>query len=54
MHSEGFAESLVFHSELLEGKVNIDGHFTKDIGMGDSFKIDTKLEYRLKCVHFLI
>lgn len=52
--TEGYANKLTFHSELLEGRVYIDGYFRKDIGMGDMFRVDSKEEYRLKCVRFLI
>ena len=52
--TEGFGRELEYKSELIDGRVFIDGHFTKDLGMGDSFYVDTKPEYCLKCVRFLL
>ena len=53
-HSEGYARNITFYSELIDGKVFIDGHYGKDIQIGDTFDIDTKPEYRLKCIRFLL
>jgi hypothetical protein len=53
-HKEGFASHLQYMSELIEGRVYIDGYYRKDIGLGDTFTVDSKPEYRLKCVRFLI
>jgi NAD+ kinase len=53
-HKEGFANEIEFQSELIEGRVYIDGYFTKEIGLGDSFTVDSKPEYRLKCIKFLV
>jgi hypothetical protein len=41
-------------SELIEGRVYIDGYYRRDIGLGDTFIVDSKPEYRLKCIKFLI
>ena len=51
---EGYATSLKYISELIEGRVYIDGYYTKDIGLGDIFEVDSKPEYRLKCIRFLL
>ena len=53
-HTEGFAKELEFYSELVEGKVYIDGYYTKNLYMGDKFVVDTRPEYRLKCIRFLL
>ncbi len=53
-HKEGFARHIKYLSQLVEGRVYIDGYFRKDIGLGDSFEVDTKPEYRLKCIKFLL
>ncbi len=53
-HREGYARHIKYLSELIEGRVYIDGHYTKDIGLGDIFEVDTKPEYRLKCIRFLL
>ena len=53
-HKEGFARSIQFLSELIEGRVYIDGHYKRDIGLGDTFFVDTKPGYALKCIKFLI
>ena len=52
--SEGFCSEIEFYSELLDGGVFIDGNFQYNIGVGDTFKIDSKPEYRLKCIRFFI
>lgn len=54
MHSEGFCKDMVLESEFLDGRVYIDGYFTHDIGVGDAFHVDSKPEYRLKCIRFLL
>lgn len=54
MHSEGFCKDLELQSEFLDGRVYIDGYFTHDIGVGDVFHVDSKPEYRLKCIKFLL
>ena len=41
-HKEGFARELEYFSELIEGRVYIDGHFKRDIGLGEVFTVDTK------------
>lgn len=53
-HSEGFARHIKYLSELIEGRVYIDGNYTKDIGLGDVFTVDTNPNYRLKCIRFLL
>jgi len=52
--TEGFGRFLEYYSELVEGKVYIDGYITMRISMGDSFTVDIKPEYRLKCIRFLL
>ena len=42
---EGFCNHLEFKSELLHGKVYLDGYETFDLGVGDIFTLDTKPEY---------
>ncbi len=51
---EGYARHLKYVSELVEGKVYVDGYYTKDIGLGDIFEVESKPEYRLKCIRFLL
>ena len=51
---DGYAKHLKYVSELIEGKVYIDGYYTKDIGLGDVFEVESKPEYRLKCIRFLL
>lgn len=53
-HSEGYARQIKYMSELIEGRVYIDGYYTKDIGLGDVFEVDTHPDYRLKCIRFLL
>lgn len=52
--SEGYASKLKYRSELIEGRVYIDGYYTKDIGLGDEFTVDSNPSYRLKCIRFLL
>lgn len=51
-HSEGYAEKIKFSSDLVNGRVYIDNCFTKDLSIGDTFTVDSKPEYRLKCIRF--
>lgn len=53
-HSEGYARNIKYYSELIDGRVYIDGYYTKDIGLGDVFTVDTHPSYRLKCIRFLM
>jgi len=53
-HSEGFCKELTFISELLDGKVFIDGYWTHDLGLGEQFKVDIRPEHKLKCIRFSI
>ena len=53
-HAEGFCKELEFTSEPLEGRVNVDGYFTYDLAVGDNFIVDSKPEYKLKCIRFLV
>ena len=53
-HSEGFARHIRYLSELVEGRVYVDGYYTKDIGLGDVFEVDSHPDYRLKCIRFLL
>ena len=53
-HAEGYARFIKFYSELIEGRIYIDGYYTQDMGIGDEFTIDTKPEYKLKCIRFLV
>jgi len=49
-HAEGEAKEIEFVSELLDGRVSIDGLHSHDIGLGDSFLVETKPEHVLKCI----
>ena len=53
-HKEGFANEMQYLSELIEGRVYIDGYYRRDIGLGDTFIVDSRPEYRLKCIKFLL
>lgn len=53
-HSEGYSKKIKFYSELIDGRAYIDGYYTQDLGIGDVFTIDSKPEYRLKCIRFLV
>ena len=53
-HKEGFCRHLEFQSELIEGNVYIDGYYRREIGLGDVFVVDTKPDYKLKCIRFLL
>ena len=53
-HAQGFAKRLEFLSELIEGRISIDGLHSFDIGLGDSFIVDARPEYKLKGVRFIV
>lgn len=53
-HSEGFADTLRLYSMMVQGRAYIDNCFSKDLGIGDTFFVDSKPEYRLKCIRFLL
>ena len=45
---------LEYISELLEGRVSIDGLHSHDIGLGDKFTVTVKPEYQLKGIRFIV
>lgn len=53
-HAEGYGKFMKFYSELIDGRAFVDGYFGQDLTIGDVFTIDSKPEYRLKCIRFLV
>lgn len=52
--SQGFAKDIEFHSELIDGRVNIDGMKNIDIGIGDTFKVSVDPINALRGVKFIV
>jgi hypothetical protein len=53
-HWEGFAKHIEFLSELIDGRVSIDGLSSIDVGLGDTFTVDCNPEYSLKIIKFIL
>jgi hypothetical protein len=48
--SEGYCKIIKVISEMIDGKVQIDGYFKYDVGIGDQFFVRTNPEFSLKCI----
>ena len=53
-NAQGFANDLEFTSELLEGKISIDGLLNAPISLGETFRVTSKPEYALKGIRFIV
>ena len=53
-NAQGFASELEFTSELLEGKISIDGLLNAPISLGETFRVKTLPDYALKGVRFIV
>ena len=53
-NAQGYANELEFTSELLEGKVSIDGLANIPITLGETFRVKTQPEYQLKGLRFIV
>jgi len=53
-HQQGFCYHLEFLSELIDGRVCIDGLHSIDIGLGDSFQVNCGKEHVLKGIKFIV
>ena len=51
-HAQGFASSLDFTSELIEGSIRIDGLKSYDISLGNTFRVTSSPEAVLKGIRF--
>ena len=51
--SEGFCKSFILTSEMMKGRVKIDGQTTIRMDMGDKFLLGLHPDYSLKCLRLL-
>lgn len=54
LQNEGFASDIELFSELVDGQICIDGGLQFPVEFGDRVHIDSKPEYKLKCIKFII
>jgi len=52
-HAQGFAKNLLFTSELISGRISIDGLKLHEISLGDTFSVSSAPEHQLKGVRFI-
>lgn len=53
-HAQGFARELNFTSELISGRISIDGLKLHEISLGDNFRVTSAPEHQLKGVRFIV
>jgi len=53
-HAQGFAKDLTFTSELITGRISIDGLKLHEISLGDSFRVSSAPEHALKGMRFIV
>ena len=53
LHASGFAKEIEFSSELLEGKISIDGLHNIPIYWGQKFRVSSSPETALKSLKFM-
>jgi NAD+ kinase len=53
-HWEGFAKHIEFLSELIDGRVSIDGLSSIDVGLGETFTVECRPEHSLKIIKFIL
>ena len=51
---QGFAQQMEFTSELIDGRVNIDGMKGFDVHLGDTFKVTLDPKYALRGIKFIV
>ena len=51
---QGFATELNLTSEMLQGRISIDGLYNKDIFLGETFRVRSLPEYQLKGIRFIV
>ena len=51
--AEGYCNQIKVTSEIIDGRVQIDGYFKYDIGIGDVFYVRSKPDLSLKCMTLL-
>lgn len=52
--TEGFATRMELESELIDGQLCIDGNTVINVQYGDHITIESRPEYRLKCIKFIL
>lgn len=53
-HAQGYARNLEFTSELINGKISIDGLQSHELSLGDVFTVESAPEHKLKGVRFIV
>ena len=53
-HAQGHARNLEFKSELINGRISIDGLQSHEISLGDIFRVESAPEHKLKGVRFIV
>jgi len=53
-HAQGYAKDLEFTSELIAGRISIDGLKLHEISLGQSFKVSSAPEHGLKGMRFIV
>lgn len=53
-HAQGFAKDLEFTSELIAGRISIDGLSLFEISLGESFRVSSAPEHALKGIRFIV
>jgi hypothetical protein len=51
---QGYAKQIEFLSELIDGRVNIDGMKGFDIHLGDTFKVTLDPQFALRGIKFIV
>ena len=53
-HAQGYARELDFTSELISGRIAIDGLHSHEISLGDKFIVSSAPEHQLKGIRFIV
>ena len=53
-HAQGYCKHLEFTSELISGRISIDGLKLHEISLGDSFRVTSAPEHILKGLRFIV
>ena len=52
--AQGYANEIEFLSELVDGRISVDGLSNIDVSLGDTFTVTCKPEHRLKTIKFIL
>jgi len=51
---EGYAKRAEVRSKVPDGMIHIDGHFQKELGIGEAFSVEADRNYDLRYLKFLV